>query len=253
MDDLLGIFHFQKYHGTGLDLGDPPRLSRGASLVPGNGHDPRRCLHRYLPRLSQCDALHQPGACRAEPLLALPRRPDRRFLSMDRHTARYPSAFAEMEIRPSPLLPHRLGALHFPFLYALLDAALLLHPSDVSSALASGWEISHGDPRSGACFQVPHGLPSLLCSDDSDRHQPRAAYTRRRYRSEIRHFPFHDPLCSLFCPHAVKGADARLPLLAGLPHPSLRDIRLGPLCCSRFQSLHLEGHCRDALRNRKGA
>ena len=99
----------------------------------------------------------------------------------------------------------------------------------------------------------PNEGRALSPAVDRDRHQPRAADTRRRRYSEIRHFPLHDPLCSLFCPHAVKGAYARLPLLAGLPHPSLRDIRLGSLCRSRFQSLHLEGHCRDALGNRKGA
>ena len=156
--------------------------------------------------------------------------------------------------RADPVLFYLIVWALFIFLFFTLSSTQLFSyilPMFPPLSLLAGKYLT--DQRSGACFQVPHGLPSLFCPDDSDRHQPRAACTRRRRYSEIRHFPFHDTLCSLFCPHAVKGAYARLPLLAGLPYPSLRDIRLGPLCCSRFQSLHLEGHCRDALGNRKGA
>lgn len=42
---------------------------------------------------------------------------------MDRHTARYPSAFAEMETRPV-LFYLIVWRSSFSFLYALLDAAL---------------------------------------------------------------------------------------------------------------------------------
>ncbi len=159
-------------------------------------------------RLSQCDALHQPEACRTEPLLALPRRPDRRFLSMDRHTARYPLAFTDGS---EPVLSTRPLRRLFIFL-SLRSPRRSSSPTSFRCFLRSrfsGRRSRSFEKRD--MFPSPHGLPSLLCPDDRDRHQPRAAHPRRPRYSEIRHFLDH-PLCSLFCSHAVKGAYARLPL-----------------------------------------